>query len=73
MAELLPLRRAMDLIKGRKAKREEPRDEEMFRFPALDEPWELSCGASEWQERTAGNRKTERPAVARGLGGSAVA
>jgi hypothetical protein len=37
----------MRLIKGRQIKREEPRDEKMFRFPAVQETWEVSCTAPE--------------------------
>jgi hypothetical protein len=37
----------MRLIKGRKAEREEPDFEEMFRFPAVQEIWEVSCASRE--------------------------
>jgi len=47
MAELLPPPGRMRLIKGRKAEREEPRREEMFRFPAVQEIWEVSCASRE--------------------------
>ena len=47
MAELLPPPGQMRLIKGRKAEREEPRREEMFRFPAVQEIWEVSCASRE--------------------------
>jgi hypothetical protein len=51
MAVVLPLPLQMRLIKGRKAKREEPRNEERFRFPAIQETWEVSCTAyEEWDE-----------------------
>jgi len=33
----------MRLIKGGKAKREEPRNEDRFQFPAIQETWEVSC------------------------------
>ena len=45
VAGVLPLPAQMRLIKGRKAKREEPRNEERFRFPAVQEPWEVSCAS----------------------------
>jgi hypothetical protein len=44
MAIVLPLAAQMELVKGRKAKRQERRDEEQFRFPAVQEMWEVSCG-----------------------------
>jgi hypothetical protein len=37
----------MRLIKRRQAKREEARTEEMFRFPAVQEIWEVSCTSRE--------------------------
>ena len=37
----------MRLVKGRKTRREEPRDEKMFRFPADREIWEVSCASRE--------------------------
>ena len=33
----------MELIKGRKSRRNDSGNEQMFRFPATDEPWEVSC------------------------------
>jgi hypothetical protein len=47
VAEVLPLPLQMRLIKGRQASPEEPRDEEMIRFPAVQEIWEVSCGLRE--------------------------
>jgi hypothetical protein len=50
----------MRLIKGRKAKREEPRDEERFRFPAVEETWEVSCASLEdWEEPPLGKAKAD--------------
>jgi hypothetical protein len=34
----------MELIKGRKTKGQEARNEEKLRFPAAEETWEVSCG-----------------------------
>jgi hypothetical protein len=52
MAGILPLPCEMRLIKGRKVKREEPPNEEIFRFPAIQEPWEVSCASDEeWEEQ----------------------
>jgi len=33
----------MELIKGRKTRRGDTRTEQMFRFPATEETWEVSC------------------------------
>ena len=33
----------MELIKGRKANRGDTRTEQMFRYPATEEVWEVSC------------------------------
>jgi hypothetical protein len=73
VAEVLPLPTPMRLVKGHKATREEPRNEEILRFPAVQEPWEISCETfDDWddaspEERcrvlTAGKRYS-RPAVA---------
>jgi len=74
VAEVLPLPSPMRLIKAPKAPREEPRHEEMFQFPAVQETWEVSCAFDEdWDERARRTRKADRPAVAQGFGGSAVA
>jgi hypothetical protein len=64
----------MELISGRKAKREEPQNEEKFRFPALDEPWEVSCSVQEeWESQRTRQKKTDRTARIQHFGGSAVA
>jgi hypothetical protein len=60
VAEVLPLPPQMRLIKGRKARREEPRDEERFQFPAVQEIWEVSCAShDEWEEQGPGKRKAD--------------
>ena len=60
MADILPLPSEMRLIKGRKIKHEEPRNEERFRFPAIQEPWEVSCGSDEdWEEQAPANEKAD--------------
>lgn len=43
VAEVLPLPCAMDLIKGRKIRRAGRPTEDMYRFPAGDERWEVTC------------------------------
>jgi len=59
----LPLPAQMRLIKGRKSKREEPRNEERFRFPAVQEPWEVSCTLHEdWEEPPVGKGKADAKA-----------
>ena len=63
----------MRLIKGRRAKREEPRNEERFRSPAVEEAWEVSCACEEWEDPPVGKGKADPPAAARGFDGSAVA
>lgn len=62
MADILPLPRQMRLIKGRKVKREEPRNEERFRFPAIQEPWEVSCASDEELEAQAAKGKADQKA-----------
>ena len=62
----------MELIKGRKATRQQQPDEEKLRFPILEQTWEVSCGAREWEESIAGNEKADRPAFTRRFGGSAA-
>ncbi|HEY3161721.1 MAG TPA: hypothetical protein VGJ78_22300 [Vicinamibacterales bacterium] len=51
----------MELIKGRKLRRGDTRTEQMFRFPAIEEVWEVSCVEErEHEEReaqTAGKRR----------------
>jgi len=48
----------MRLVKGRKVTREEPRDEERFQFPAVQEASEVSCASPEdWKERAVGKGK----------------
>ena len=60
VAGVLPLPAQMRLIKGRKAKREEPQNEERFRFPAVQEPWEVSCASHEdWEEPPVGKGKAD--------------
>lgn len=44
----------MELIKGRKTRRGETRTEQMFRSPATEEIWEVSCAEErECEEREA--------------------
>ena len=61
VAEVLPLPASMRLIKGRKARREEPRDEEMFRFPAVQEIWEISCASHEERDERAPRTRQADP------------
>jgi hypothetical protein len=50
----------MRLIKGRKARREESRNEEKFRFPAVQEISEVSCASYEdWQEAASAKGKAD--------------
>jgi hypothetical protein len=65
----------MRLVKGRKEKREEPMNEERFRFPAVQETWEISCALhdEDWNEPATAKGKADPRAVAQGFGGSAVA
>ena len=63
MADILPLPHEMRLIKGRKVKREEPPNEERFRFPAVQEPWEVSCASDEdWEEQAPEKGKADAKA-----------
>ena len=41
----------MELIKGRKTRRRETRGEEMFRFPATEEIWEVAYVEEEEREQ----------------------
>jgi hypothetical protein len=42
----------MEFIKGRKGKRDASNDEEKFRFPVVEEIWEVTCGVpEEWEAR----------------------
>lgn len=42
----------MELIKGRKVHRGDTRTEQMFRYPATEEVWEVSCTEErEYEER----------------------
>jgi hypothetical protein len=42
----------MELIKGRKSQRGDTRTEQMFRFPATEETWEVECVEErEYEER----------------------
>jgi hypothetical protein len=41
----------MELIKGRKTNRREARSEEMFRYPATEEIWEVSYVEEEEREQ----------------------
>jgi hypothetical protein len=63
----------MKLIDARQPKiQEQRREEERFRFPAVEEAWEVSCCLSDdWDAIDA--LKNERPAVARRLARPAVA
>jgi hypothetical protein len=51
----------MRLIKGRKAKCEESRDEDKFRFPAAQETWEVSCGSEDGWDETASRKGKADP------------
>ncbi len=74
MAELLPLWPQMELISRRKARREESPNEEKFRFPALDETWEVSCSMQEeWKSQTTRNKKADHATRMNRFSGSAVA
>jgi hypothetical protein len=58
----------MRLIKGRKAKRQEPRNEEKFQFPAVQETWEVFCVSHEdWDERAPRTRKADPKAGLYGI------
>ena len=41
----------MELIKGRKTTRRATRGEEMFRYPAAEEIWEVACVEEEQREQ----------------------
>ena len=41
----------MELIKGRQTNRREARDEQMFRYPATEEIWEVSYVEEEEREQ----------------------
>ena len=42
----------MELIKGRKTRRNDTRNEQMFRSPATEQIWEVACGEDgECEER----------------------
>jgi hypothetical protein len=56
----------MRLIKGRKAEREERDFEEMFRFPAVQEIWEVSCASREDRKEIPNSQKTVCRTVAVG-------
>jgi hypothetical protein len=63
MADVLPLPALMRLVKGRKAAKEEPRNEEMFRFPVIQETWEVWCGSHDDRgERTPRRTKADSKA-----------
>jgi hypothetical protein len=63
VAEVLPLPPQMRLIKGRKVRREQLRDEERFQFPAIQETWEVSCALhEELEEQGPGKRKADTKA-----------
>jgi hypothetical protein len=54
VAELLPRPWVMEVIKGRKSRQGDTRTEQMFRFPATEEIWEVACvEEQEHQEREA--------------------
>ena len=60
MAEVLPLPCAMELIKGRKPRRADSRNEQKFRFPAVEEVWEVSCRQhQESDEQESRNKKAD--------------
>jgi hypothetical protein len=50
-------------------------NEERFRFPAVQETWEISCALhdEDWNEPATAKGKADPRAVAQGFGGSAVA
>ena len=51
----------MELIKGRKAHRGDTRTEQMFRSPAIEEVWEVSCVEErEHEEREAQTARKRR-------------
>jgi hypothetical protein len=56
----------MRLIKGRKAEREERDFEEMFRFPAVQEIWEVSCASREDRKEIPNSQKAVCRTVAVG-------
>jgi hypothetical protein len=50
----------MELIKGRKSRRVDTRNEEKFRFPPTEEIWEISCAQDgEGEEQGGGNKKAD--------------
>lgn len=52
----------MDLIKGRKGRRSETRNEQMFRYPAKEEVWEVPFTQEcEYEEREAQTTVRKRP------------
>ena len=54
----------MELIKGRKTRRNEVRNEQMFRFPATEKPWEvayLDDGECDEREADAAPPRNKRP------------
>jgi len=51
----------MELIKGRKARQGDTRTEQMFRSPAIEEVWEVSCVEErEHEEREAQTARKRR-------------
>ena len=52
----------MELVKGRKPRRTECRDEDMFRYPAREEIWEVPFSQEcEYEEREAQTIVRKRP------------
>ena len=52
----------MELVKGRKPRRTERRDEDMFRYPAHEEIWEVPFTQEcEYEEREAQTIVRKRP------------
>ncbi len=52
----------MELLKGKKTRRRETGNEEMFRYPATEEIWEVPCAQEcEYEERDARTIVRKRP------------
>ena len=61
VAELLPRPWVMELIKGRKSRRGDTRTEQMFRYPATEEVWEVAyVEEQECEEREAQTARKRR-------------
>ena len=53
----------MELLKGRKSRRGDTRTEQMFRFPATEETWEVACV----EEQDCAEREVQAPRKRRDL------